>query len=416
MAAMQTAGQAPMQHKAATACRQLLSSAAPPIQLVVVAGAVPRLAALLTLKAHPEIQQEAAWALSLIASGNTAQTLEVARVLPVLVSLLESLDTKVKEHVLLTIGNIAGDGPAMRDEVLVHNMRCCYLTADYRLSLTRSATSTLANLCRGSRPPPARAHVDAALPALKYLVGTSQDKETLSDACWAINYLSMGSSERLQAVLKADLAKPIVGFLKLTDEPTVVLPALQIVGNVVSGTEAHTNYMLSFKTLPLLRSLLTHADARIIKETCWALSNVAAGTCEQGQNIIESAIIPTVVNVAENGEHRCRIEACYVIANMFQSSADAHVIYTVDAGGLGALVANLDVILDSGHLNTFLKGVYHALKVGDLNDQNFDDDIEEMPHGIGTLERMAEHHDECVAKNARAILDEYFPEVSDDED
>lgn len=38
MAAMQTAGQAPMQHKAATACRQLLSSAAPPIQLVVVAG------------------------------------------------------------------------------------------------------------------------------------------------------------------------------------------------------------------------------------------------------------------------------------------------------------------------------------------------------------------------------------------
>lgn len=36
-----------------------------------------------------------------------------------LVSLLESLDTKVKEHVLLTIGNIAGDGPAMRDEVLV---------------------------------------------------------------------------------------------------------------------------------------------------------------------------------------------------------------------------------------------------------------------------------------------------------
>ena len=54
-------------------------------------------------------------------------------------------------------------------------------------------------------------------------------------------------------------------------------------------------------------------------QACWALSNVAAGTAEQHQQLIEANVMTSVVRVAENGEHRCKIEACYVIANLFRS-------------------------------------------------------------------------------------------------
>ena len=131
---------------------------------------------------------------------------------------------------------------------------------------------------------------------------------------------------------------------------------------------------------------------------------------------MDQNIMPSVVNVAESGEHQGRIEACYVIANMFQSKDPELVLYTADIGGLKGLIQNMNMVEERGPLTVFLKGVHDALRVGDNHDRSYDDEIEEMSHGIGRIEQMAEYHDNGVVLEARKILDEYFPEVSDDED
>lgn len=271
------------------------------------------------------------------------------------------------------------------------------------------------NLCQFAKPPPAQAKVNLALPVLKHLVESSQDTETLSDACWAIHYLTMGAAERLHAVLKSGLAKPIVEFLKYSDT-RLVLPALQAACNITGGTAAQTDHLLSLGVLPALRTLMTHPDGSIVKESCWAISNIAAGTAAQVQAIIESGIVLSVVNVAQSGEFRTRIEACHVIANLFQSQNVAAAIYTVDQEGLSALISNLEATLDASDLKCFLQGILNALRVGNGADRDFAEDIEEMPHGVGKIEQMADYHDEGVAKVARDILDEFFAEDSDDED
>lgn len=54
--------------------------------------------------------------------------------------------------------------------------------------------------------------VKAALPALVHLIHTN-DEEVLTDACWALSYLSDGINDKIQAVIEAGVCSRLIELL-----------------------------------------------------------------------------------------------------------------------------------------------------------------------------------------------------------
>jgi importin subunit alpha-6/7 len=202
-----------------------------------------------------------------------------AGAIPILVRLLMSPNDDVREQTVWVLGNIAGDSPPCRDLVLQAGAMqplLNQLNQNAKVSMLRKATWTLSNFCRG-KPQRNFELVRPSLPTLSNLV-FSPDEEVLTDACWALSYLSDGPNEKIQAVIEAGLSHRLVELL-LHPSPAVQTPALRTVANIVTGNHLQTQRIINNNALPCLLTLLSSPKKGIRKEACWAIGNVT-GTYE----------------------------------------------------------------------------------------------------------------------------------------
>ncbi len=57
-----------------------------------------------------------------------------------------------------------------------------------------------------------------------------------------------------------------------------MIPALRIIGNIATGDNKQTDTILFNGVLPRLEKLLSNNKNAVRRETCWVLSNIAAGS------------------------------------------------------------------------------------------------------------------------------------------
>lgn len=409
--------------KTTQSLRRLLSiEKDPPIQPVIDSGIVPLLVYLLGVDSDPLLQFEAAWALTNIASGTSDHTQAVVNsgAIPHFVRLLGSPSEDVREQCAWALGNVAGDSLECRDAVLSMNCLPALLnifTGNSRLSTIRNATWTLSNLFRG-KPSPDISLFLMALPVLSRLIH-SPDVETITDACWALSYISDGPNDRIQAVLEQGVAPRLVELLSV-GHTSVQTPALRTVGNIVTGNDSQTQLIINLNALPAMAALLDHERRNVRKEACWTLSNITAGTRDQIQAVINAGCIEKLIDVMRQGDFEVQKEAAWTIANATSGGSDPQIMFIANAGAIPQLCEMLTAP-DVRIVQVVLEGLDNILRaaksVTAQSGNNIFQHVSETFYacgGVDILEKLQQHENSNIYERALGIIETYFPDDEDD--
>jgi hypothetical protein len=404
-----------LQFQAVRMVRKLLSKEHdPPVQAVLDQGVISHLVTFLT---REDTMFEAAWALTNIASTEHTNVVVDAGACPHLVNLLRAANPEVREQAAWCLGNIAGDNTKYRDYLLAEtpclNNVLMNIKEPANESLLRNVTWSLSNLCRG-KPKPQLDHIKPAFPALRHLLSIA-DEEVVTDACWALSYVSDGEDTRIEEVVKSGAVPLLINMMGSTQKVNIMTPALRTIGNIVSGNDKCTQHCLDNKLLNVLSTLINHQKKAVRKETCWALSNITAGTQVQIAQVANfPGMLANLISHVRDSEWDVKKEAAWAVANMTTTATPEIVCKVVDAGALEPLVKLLDV-KDSKIVSVALEAIESILKTGRKCHRDFEGALE-TAGGLDMLEELQQHESTKIYEKTLKILETYFADEDEEEE
>jgi hypothetical protein len=160
-------------------------------------------------------------------------------------------------------------------------------------------------------------------------------------------------------------------------------------------------------------NLMNHVKRTIRKETCWLLSNVAAGSASQINALMKNdGVLRQVIEAAKQDEWEVRKEAAWVVANICTGGNNDVVAKLVNLGALEALVSLMEVS-DTTIICTVLDATHSILSKAEAGSQY--DVLLDSLEGVEKIENLQNHRSDEIYNKAIKIIEDFFSGDEEDE-
>lgn len=354
-----------------------------------------------------------------IASGASEHTRAVvdAKAVQALLPLMTHTDLDIRGQAVWALANISGDGIECRDYVLrlgaMQPLLALLVAPNPTIKIQRDATWMLSNLCRGQDAP--WDIISTAIPVMSRLLYSS-DNDVLSDAAWALLFITDADPSRAARLLEEGIGPQLVSLLKHPSY-AVQMPALRVVGNILFGDDEQTQTMINLNVTNGLEHLMRTGNSRLRKEATWCLSNVTAGNRTQIQSFIDNSdLVELLLDLAVEADVATKHEALYTLCNALNGSTQEQV---------RTLVLNYKVIsvisyyLDNENetlLTTLLKTLDNILDHGRKDPKIPEDCYQQLVEdcgGLDKLEDLGDHASNDIFNKSVEIIKKYWKLVDE---
>ncbi|CAK59170.1 unnamed protein product (macronuclear) [Paramecium tetraurelia] len=363
----------------------------------------------------PLLKYEALWIVCNIGCGTQKQIQNILDNdgINILFLALESEYDEIIELGVWALANISGDNVQFRDLLLNQGivepliklaMRYITDTSD----VFKTIVWAISNLARGKPTP--KIYQKELMSILSEIINNIEDEELLIDACWGLSYLSE-QENHIDTLIGFGIVDKLALLLQ-SEKQSLVIPALRIIGNILTGNEEQTNHVLNTGVLSKFEILLKHKNKAIRREICWSLSNIAAGTAAQVKQIIRNdSLLSSLFEELEKGTPEIKKEIAFILSNSVIYAELKDLDHLVMSHGLIQKLSSLLDMSDKTVIQVSLEGIFEFLKRFQ-HDEKFEiyKQIIKESNLIEKVEQKQTHSSNVIYENSIKILNFLDPE------
>ncbi|KAJ3429900.1 importin subunit alpha-4 [Anaeramoeba flamelloides] len=392
----------------------------PPIKEVLQSNISPTIIDFLKNSQNRLVQVEAAWILSNICSGSSSHTKYLVNldVIPIFIDLLELNDPEIVTLALWGLANIACDSGELRDMIITNSNTIQKIIEiieqnENNLQILKIAVWTLSNFIR-TKPLLDFEKLYITIPIFASLLNHSNE-QIIIDSCWALAMISMGSEEHIESIISSNCIKKLIELI-YDNSTKIKIPALRTLGGIMSGTEKQIQVVIDSG---FLQDYLTFFSEKqpmsVLKEACWAISNLTSGNPSQIEHLIQNGIMEHLLELMKTPIYQLKIEAYWGVNNAIYNGTKEQIHWILERDGLIRLKPFLKS-RTSKLIKICLEAYLRILKVGkEFAEEKgtkinlYSETIIEL--GIKkSIEKLTDHRRENIVKLSTQILQNYLNE------
>ncbi|KAK4319009.1 hypothetical protein Pmani_010094 [Petrolisthes manimaculis] len=303
-----------------------------------------------------------------------------------------------------------------------------------QMSQLSHSTWALSNIFRTPNWMLTNEEMTLAISVVKDICLSSENNEVLERALWCLEFITSVDST-IQLVIDADILPLVTPHLKSPDQK-VQTPAVKLAGNIVTATDAQIQSHINTGTQSVYNTVLSQTDAaleagilapihNILKNStvekqrkyaAWVLSNIAAGTTQQVQKLLDEGVLLTLLDVISKDSNNVVKEAAWALTNLVPEWTTNQRKQFVDSGGVDSLASLIPRFQKESSLSTNLNEALEAidtLLTEDSDNVNKIKDKIEEAIGLDILLELRTHNEATVVSTVDKLLFKHFPDLEE---